>query len=353
MKTFRSLLISLLLALPSYGGDLIPINGFYVSVETNDWMHRRGEGARLNVSVSVSRSAENPNGSTSVEVHCFEFEATQRMLPDADLEAFMATGDAAQKGEAFRQTVMTKTFRGEKETTYEVVEVDGKKMIRMSRGEEKAEFMPAEATKVRAALAEARAGQAWFKKLLADKTMPVPNEEARPPQTEGYYLDSAIGTVSGKGIGYEVSVASHSRTAAPQYRIKHTICLYSEEGKVNGTLSGDWVAGLLQKIASALEAVNAGNAYTFTSGEKDGRRYSVTANPNTKAADVILNPGDFFKNRKAEKGSFGQAQLADIRKLIDGCDERTKWFQANEHLFFTSTHGDGGHAEGGNGDQAR
>ncbi len=262
------------------------------------------------------------------------------MLPEADLKLFLAAGDAAQGGEEFRKAVMTKTFRGEKETTYEVVEVDEKKMIRISRGEEQAEFLPGEAAKVRAALALARSGQAWFRKLLADETVPVPNEEARPPQASGFYLDSAIGTVSGKGIGYEVSVASLSRTEAPEYSIKHTLCLYSEDGQLNGTLSGNWVAGLLQKIASALEAVNAGNAYTFNSGEKEGRRYSVTANLNTKEADVSLNPGDFFKNRNAEKGSFGQAQLADIRKLIDGCDERIKWFEANEHLFFTSTNED-------------
>lgn len=334
MKTFSSLLISLLLALPLSGADLIPFDEFFVSVETNDWMNRRDEGTRLHVSVHVSRSAEEPNGSTSVEVNCFQFEAAQRMLPDEDLKAFLAAGDAAQGGKEFRDAVMTKTFRGEKETTYEVVEVDGKKMIRISRGEEQAEFLPVEAAKVRDALAQAKSGQAWFRKLLVDKTMPVPDEEASPPKAKVYYLSSSIGTVSGEGIGYEVSVASHSRTEAPQYSIQHTLCLYSGDGELNGTLGGDWVAGLLQKIALALEAVNSGSAYTFTSGEKEGRRYSVTANLATKEADVSLNPGEFFKNRNAEKGSFGQAQLADIRKLIDGCDERIKWFKGNERLFF-------------------
>ena len=337
MKTYSSLLLSLLLALPLSGGDLIPFDEFFVSVETNDWMNRRDEGTRLNVSVHVSRSAQEPNGSTSVEVDCFEFEAAQRMLPEADLKVFLAAGDAAQGGKEFRETVMTKTFRGEKETTYEVVEVDGKKMIRISRGEEKAEFLLVEAAKVRTALAQAKSGQAWFKKLLVDKTMPVPNEEARAPQAKGYYLNSSIGTVSGKGIGYEVSVSSHSIRQAPIYNIGHTLCLYSVDGELNGTLGGGWVAGMLQRISSALEAVNAGRAYSFTSGEDDGRRYSVTANLQTQEADVILIPGNFFKNRNSAKGSFGSAQLAGIRKLIDGCDERIKWFQANEHLFFTST----------------
>lgn len=328
---------------------MIPFDELYISVETNDWRNRKGEEARLSVAVSVSRSAEAPHGSTSVEVDCFEFESTRRMLPEADLKMFLAAGDAAQKGENFREAVMTKTFRGEKETTYEVVEVDGKKMIRVSRGEERAEFLPGEAAKVRVALVEARAGQAWFEKLLADHTMPVPNEQARPPRAEGYYVDSAIGTVSGKGIGYEVSVASHSRTEVPQYHIGHTLCLYSEEGELNGTLSGNWVAGLLQKVASALEAVNAGNAYNFTSGEDEGRRYSVTANLTTKKADVSLSPGNFFKGRNAEKGAFGQAQLADIRRLIDGCEDRIKWFQANEHLFFASTKEEAGQVVPGNG----
>ena len=338
MKAYSSILLSLLLALPLSGGDLIPVNDFLVSVETNDWMNRRDGGTRLNVSVHVSRSPEKPNGSTSVEVNCFEFEAGQRMLPEADLKVFLAAGDAAQRGKEFRETVMTETFRGEKETAYEVVEVDGNKMIRISRGEEKADLLPGEAAKVRAALAQARSGQAWYGKLLADKTMPIPNEEARAPKANGYYLTSSIGTVSGKGIGYEVSVSSHSIGQAPRYDIGHTLRLYSPDGRLNGTLGGAWVAGLLQKISSALDAVNAGRAYSFASREDDdGKQYSVTANLNTKEADVILVPGEFFKDRDPEKGSFGVAQLADIRKLIDGCDERIKWFQANEHLFFTST----------------
>lgn len=337
MKTYSSLLLSLLLALPLSGGDLIPFDEFFVSVETNDWMNRRDEGTRLNVSVRVSRSADEPNGSTSVEVNCFKFEADQRMLSEADLKVFLAAGDAAQGGKEFREAVMTETFRGEKETTYEVVEADGKKMIRISRGEEKAELLPGEAAKVRIALAQARSGREWYRKLLADKTMPIPNEEARAPQANGYYLTSSIGTVSGKGIGYEVSVSSYSIGQTPRYDIGHTLCLYSADGRLNGTLGGAWVAGLLHKISSALDAVNAGRAYSFTSGEDDGRRYSVTANLKTREADVILVPGEFFKDRDPEKGSFGVAQLADIRKLIDGCGERIKWFQAHEHLFFTST----------------
>ena len=333
---FSSIVTVLLLVGPLLGGGLIPFDEFYVSVETNDWRARREEGVSLNVSVRVSRSAENPEGSISVDVNCFEFEAGQRMLPDADIEAFLAAGDAAREGEAFRDVVTTKTYRGDKETIYEVVEVEGKKMIRMSRGEGRAEFLPAEAVKVREALARARAGEAWFKKLLSDDEMPVPIDGARPPQAKGYYLDSSVGTVSGRGIGYEISVAANSFRSAPRYHVNHQLCLYSPEGRLNGSLSGVWVAGLLQKVSAALDAAVAGKAYSFKSGEDEGRAYTVTANLKTKEADVVLIPGEFFKGRDAERGFFGVAQLAEIRKLIDDCDDRIKWFQANEHLFFAA-----------------
>ncbi len=335
MKTYPSFLVLLLLlVLPLSGGDLIPFNNFFVSVETKDWLNQREEGARLNVTVRVSRSAEEPKGSTSIDVDCYEFEAGQRMLSDADIKAFLAAGDAAQKDKEFREVVTTKTYRGDKETTYEVVDVSGKKLIRMSRGEEKAEFLPREAVKVRKALAQARSGEAWYKKLLHDDAMPTPIEKARAPQSIGYFLNTPIGTVSGRGIGYEISVASHSFGKAPRYYVEHQLCLYSVDGELNGTLSGAWVAGLLKEISAALEAVDAGKPYSFKSEEDGGRSYSVTANLKTKEADVVLIPGKYFKNRDAERGFFGHVQLAEIRKLIEDCDQRIKWLQANENLFF-------------------
>lgn len=338
MKTYQALIIaSLLHAPPVFAQRLIPFDAFFVSVETNDWMNRSGEGDRLNVSVQVSRGAEKPNGSTSINVDCYEFDAHQRMLPNADLKAFLEAGNAAKDGKDYRMEVMTETFRGEQKSLYEVVLVDGKKMIRMSRGEEKAEFLPSEADNVRHALIQAKSGEAWFKKLLSDDKMPKANQEAKPPQANGYYLSSAIGTISGRGISYEISVTSHSFGTAPEYDIEHKLCLYSADGELNGTLSGEWVAGLLQKISLALESTNAGRAYSFTSGEDEGRKYSVTANLDTKEADLILNPGTFFKDRNAERGHFGASQLVEIRKLIAGCEERTKWFQSNEHLFFAQS----------------
>lgn len=336
MKTHPSFLVALLLmVLPLNGGDLIPFDNFYVSAETNNWSTRRGEGDRLNVSVRVSRSAEEPKGATSVEINCFEFEAGQRMLPDTDLKAFLAAGDAAQEGKEFKEVVTTKTFRGDVETTYEVVDVGGEKLVRMNRGEDKAEFFPNEAAKVKIALARASSGEAWYKKLLSDDVMPIPKEEARAPQSKGYHLNTSIGTVSGRGIGYEVSVTSHSFGRTPEYNVTHGLCLYSVDGQLNGTLSGRWVKGLFQKITEALEAVNAGKDYSFKSAEDEGRSYSVTANLKTKEADIVLKPGKFFKGRDAERGYFGNAQLAEIKKLIKECDQRIEWFQANEHIFFT------------------
>ena len=337
MKTYPAIVIaSLLLALPLSALRLIPFDHFYVSVETNDWLNQSDEGPHLNVTIRVSRDAGDPNGSTSVEVNCYEFDADQRMLPEADLKAFLEAGDAAGNGKDFRKEVMTKTFRGERKTLYEVVSVDGKEVIRMSRGEKKVEFMPGEADRVRHALEQARSGEAWFKKLLSDEKIPSANPEAKPPQANGYYLSSSIGRISGRGIGYEISVFSHTFGRAPHYGIEHMLCLYSEDGELNGTLSGGWVARLLQKISIALDAVKAGRAYSFKSGEDEGQSYTVTANLDTKEADLVLHPDNFFNNRNAEKGHFGESQLAEIRKLIDGCDERIKWFKANEHLFFTN-----------------
>jgi len=316
--------------------SLIPYDRIFVSVHTKTFPDRKHKGAKLNVSVRMSKGPEDGEDSASIDINCFDFSAGQRMMPEQDLEAFFEVSDAALAGKDARKEIVTKTFRGEKNSVYEsVVDGDGR-IVRMSRGEESTDFRPEEAGRVRAALAEARIGKAWFEKILVATELPEVSPEARPPRSEGYYLDSQVGLVSGRGIGYEITVSTNGMTEGQSYHITHGLIVYTN-GQMTRTMGGDWVKALLHKVTLALDAAKNGRDYSFKSGEDDGRRYEVKANPTTKEADLKLTLGNFFGKREPKEAHFGVAQLDEIRRLIDEFEVRKRWFENNERLFFTPT----------------
>jgi hypothetical protein len=312
---------------------LIPYNQVFVSVNTKPLIDRKNKGSKLNVSVRMSKGSEGAEDSASVDVDCYDFSSEKRMMPEKDLEAFFEMGKAALAGEKARKEVLTETFRGEVTTVYEVAEADNGKIIRMTRGDESADFPPEEAERVRAALTEAEIGRAWYEKILTATELPAETPDARPPRSDGYYLDSQIGEVSGRGISYEVSISANGMLGNHTYEISHGLLLYTD-GRMTGSMSGGWVEALLLKVTLALDAAKDGRNFSFKSGEDDGRSYTVKANPATKEADLELNLSDFFKDREPRKAHFGVAQLEEIRRLIDEYEVRQKWFEDNEGLFF-------------------
>ncbi|MEP2776699.1 MAG: hypothetical protein ABJQ29_10925 [Luteolibacter sp.] len=314
---------------------LIPYEKVFVSVNTERLIDRKNKrGAKLNVSVRMHKGPDAGDDPVSIGVDCYEFSSAQRMMPEADLDAFYEMGKAAIAGKEARKEVVTETFRDEITTVYEVAGTGKDKVIRVSRGDESADFPPEEAERVRAAIAEAVIGKAWFEKILIATELPEVTPDARPPRSQGYYLNSEIGQVSGRGISYEVTVSANSMLGDQSYRLSHGLIVY-ENGQMTGTMSGDWIKSLLHKVTLALDAAKNGKNYSFKSGEDDGRVYQVTANPATQEADLTLQLGNFFKNREPKEAHFGVAQLDEIRRLIDEYEVRQKWFEANEGLFFT------------------
>lgn len=333
-------MLILLVFIAMFGGPalcqqkLIPYDQVFIRVNTKPLIDRKNKGSKLNVAVRMSKGSEGEVDSASTDVDCYDFSSGQRMMPEKDLEAFFEVGEAALAGKDARKEVLTKTFRGEVTTVYESVDGENGKVIRMTRGEESAEFPPEEAERVRAAVVEAEIGRAWFEKILAATELPEEKPDARPPRSEGYYVDSRIGEVSGRGLSYEVSVAANAMLGNQTYRISHGLLLYTD-GRMTGTMSGGWVKSLLQKVSLALDAAKDGRNFAFKSGEHEGRSYTVKSNPATKEADLVLKPSNFFKDRTPIKGHFGVEQLEEIRRLIEEYDVRRKWFEDNENLFFT------------------
>ena len=57
----------------------------------------------MNVSVTLARSAAEPEGVTSIEVDCPEFDSHRRMMPDPDAVATLNTPFADPDAESLRQ----------------------------------------------------------------------------------------------------------------------------------------------------------------------------------------------------------------------------------------------------------
>lgn len=313
---------------------LIPYDEVFINVHTKPLIDRKHKGEKLNVSVRMSKGNEDGNDSASIDVNCNGFSHLQRMMPENDLETFFEIGEAALAGKDARKEVVTKTFGGELTSAYESVRAKEGRVIRITRGAESVDFPTEEAGRVRAALEEARIGQAWYEKILVATELPKATPDARPPRSGGYYLDSQVGLVSGRGISYEITVSANAMLGDQSYGISHGLIFY-ENGHMAGTMSGDWIKALLHKVTLALDAAKNGSNYSFKSGKDDGRSYEVKANLGTKEADLILTLGNFFGKRRPKEAHFGVAQLEEIRGLIDEYEVRKQWFANNEDLFFS------------------
>ena len=167
-----------------------PPEKVFVSVHTKPFIDRKNRGEKLSVSVRMSKGSGDAVGSASIDVDCYSFSSGQRMMPETDLEAFYEIGKAAVDGKDARKEVVTKTFQGDMNTLYESADTTNGKMIRVTRGDETVDFSPEEAELVRAAVAEAEIGKAWFEKILVATEFPEASPDARPPRSGGYSLNS-------------------------------------------------------------------------------------------------------------------------------------------------------------------
>lgn len=311
---------------------LIPMDQFFISVETNDWLRRPENRDGLSVSVSMARGAGEKAGTVKVEVDCYKFESAERGLSEEDRQMFVKVAEAAKRKEAFSRQILSPTLFAKKETLFESKEMGGEWVVTMSRGGNTGIFLADEGERLEKAMAQARAGEKWFKELLYARKRPEPTAVAHPPRSHFFMLSSTVGKVSGRGIDYEVTVSSFPTGEEP-YRVEHWL-RFSQGKEGMGSSSGAWVEVVLRRVADALVAIGRGSKYSFESPAKEEDGFSVVANLETKEAEVTIVPGSFFPDRAKKTGHFGEAQLAGIRKLLDEAQPRIEWFRENEALFF-------------------
>lgn len=331
MKALCAISLAALFGSSAFADDrLIPFDDFYVSVETNDSLNRVGKLNSLDVTVQVSRAGSAED--ISIEVNCYEFSSTRRELFEEDVKAFLEACDAATKSQDYRKEISSQTQFGRDNTLYAVLTVNQQKRVFVTRGET-ALFAPDEGAKLKHALAQARAGEAWFRKLLTEQKLPAKQPDAKPPQANNYYLTSKLGEVTGEGLSYEVALRNYRFNAVP-YQMEHSLRFVTLGGS-EGSSGGDWVKGMVDQIALAWNAAAKKQAYSFKSpATRSVDKFTVTANLTTQQADVEFQPGSFFGKHSPIQGSFSKAQLAEIRQVMALSEARKKWFVEHEDWFF-------------------
>jgi hypothetical protein len=258
------------------------------------------------------------------------------MLLDEDLEAFYQASDAALKRRAFRKEIETMTLRGKTTTIYETVEDNGYSTIRVKRSDEVAHFADTEAAKVKDALREARAGEAWFKKLLTAEELPVQTASARPPVSSGFSCASSLGQIECGGFNCEISVRSNSFAKEKRsYEVQHQLQVVDSEGKLKAGFSGQAVDRLFEEISEAMALVEKNKDYASESEDEKRYPFTVTAKSKSRLVKVVWLPSERFNDRTPIRGQLDRMKLVLIQDLIEAANARQQWLKNNEGLFYS------------------
>lgn len=310
---------------------LIPFDDFYISVDTNWRAAKGGEGEALQLNVQLSRHGKGTTGEAEVEISCSAFSSEARQFSAMDLETFLEACVAAKKGEYFRKEILSPTLFGTTMTRFRTDPVGNKHVVRVLRGKVEVYFTTEEGDNTREAVALAEAGRLWYQLLLRakGKLPPQMTPEAHPPMGEGLTLMSTVGSVSVGDFAFEVGIDSWAFKKSG-YRVTHAL----DFG--NWWTQGAWVEGLPGTFAKALEAGKEGRPFKLetSSGKPGETAVYVLTHPVSGKAEVMVIRDDNSDYRSPAFGTLGEEELAEIRRLEAEAEERAKWFEDHESLFF-------------------
>lgn len=309
---------------------LIPFDEFFVSVPVTANLKFDG----LRVVVQVRRGVNEPVGRTGIEVVRHVTSIPDRTLTAEELAALMEALNAALQAKPCRREVP----RGIYKSVFEAVKVNDHTRVRMHRPEQGRAvlFEPEVTSKLKLALEQALVAEAWLKKLLTERTLPVKTAEAHPPKAPAPFLESEVGEVSGEVLTYEVALTNLNSPQVPEFRVEQRLS-FSIPRELSISGHGEWVKRMMEHVALALDAVGRKEAYTFEDEpegpEGHSGKYSVTANLATQKADVVIDMSKYLENEPLIRGSFAMAQLDAIRKLAAQGDAWEKWLTEHAGWF--------------------
>ena len=244
MKTtapfFLSFLFSLLASAMRAEEGLIPLKEFAIMVPVTKMPNPKG----LEVEVRVMRPGSEPLGGTATEVQCPAIPFFNKSLQPDDRAALLEACAAALSGQEYRKETERKPGRSEYDckTVYEVVTVEGQKRVRIGRagvrGGGDAFLDPEVGARLKEALVQAAAAEAWYKMLLTARTLPEKTAAAHPPKATGYMMYCKLDVVHGEGLGdaqakgldYRVLLQKAGYTQGPTFHVDHSLQFVTMRG---------------------------------------------------------------------------------------------------------------------------
>ena len=342
MKTTAFLfLFALLSAAPGAEERLIPFDEFFISVAFVVT-------PKLEVAVQVQRGGDEPQGRTGIALVSPTSLHSKGALEPDEVASLVAACDAALNARAYHKEI----WHGNEKWVYETVKVDDH--TRVSVGGVVFEWY--ETLKLKEALVQATVAEAWFKKLLTERTLPAQTAVARPLRVRSPNLNFKVGEVSGDGLTYAVALKQSSSNPSQQYQVQQVVN-FKRPGGYQGNMYGvygGWIGAMMEQVALALDAVQRKKDFTYEAppDAAEGRygKFSVTANLTTQKADVVIDmsrpfekpntsgiilmPRHLNEEKPLVQGSFAVRDLAAIRKLTTQGEAWAKWFAEHEAWFF-------------------
>lgn len=288
-------------------GLLEPPYSLFVKLATDDAILQNSETDVVEVSVSAVRLSKDPV-TCSLTMSCSAFEEGDNRISVDDVSLLREASQAAKAGIPFR-----KESAGSTRSVFESATKENRWVVTMTRGKYEATFFPEEPDRLDRVMAEGHAAERWYQALLSKEGKPEETAESHPPVSQGMLFMEPAGKVAGKAVTFGGMLRIF-----PDSGNNWITWSVSGDGQ---SVRGDWAAEIPDRISEALAAVRTGKPYLF-----ENEFFSVMGNRETKEAEIALD--------KEIRGSFDEANLAEIEKLQAAGDARMLWFQQNEGLFF-------------------
>lgn len=296
------------------GERLVPFGSFSFNL---DLSAPKGE---IELTMFMSRKEIGSNGEVEFGARCIKFPAGQRSISDEEFEALSKACHASKRQRGFEEIIESNTYRGVVDTVYQSVKQDKGWQVVVQRGETKLEISPEERTHLSTAYRQYQAAKAWYTGLLSDEET-SPSRRMRPPSSDSYSLSVDVGKemAENKDIGFKISIDNLNDENEPRIGYSLMLGLSSNQG--------DWVEELYQEIGKALDAAEAGEAYS----NSDIGNATITANPENKAVDVVVS----VLNRDDRISSFNRKDYNRVGKVISKSERWLEWILQHESWFHT------------------
>ena len=310
---------------------VFPFGEFHLQVDTNAGEERRGGRDRVSMTLDMRKRMNPVEDRVSIDIRCRRFPVESQEFGKQDIEAFLGTAEAGLTEENSPLTTETVSAGGEKKTVFQSEKRGSKWVLEMRRSGKSAVFELEKAERLRSAIRQAMVGRNWYQQLLDAEVVPVPAENAKPPEAADYAIAVPIGNVRAGDLEFKLEtrnfhIFGYGNDSAP-------LDVRSSIASSHGIHHSRWsLHKFATRLSRALDAVHKGRTYSVVS--KEAWRYRVSSNLETGKVDAYF-PFGIGQDSEEIVAVFDQNKLNELQKLIETGTEYANWLHENETLLIT------------------